>query len=115
MMITGIYTFGLKMHERYIFPVIAILLIAYIYDNKKSILAKFSVLSTAVFINVAQVLALIHIPNDDLIFKICSGLIVAAYIWITVFCFRDAVRSLRDSKVDLMKAADDSMGFSQQE
>jgi Gpi18-like mannosyltransferase len=113
MLITGIYTLGLKMHERYIFPVIAILLIAYIYDNKKSILVKFSIMSTAVFINVAQVLALIHIPKNNLIFIICSGLIVVSYIWITVFCFRYAIISYRDSKVDLMKASDESMGFSE--
>lgn len=115
MLMTGIYAFGLKMHERYIFPVIAILLIAYIYDNKKSILTKFIVMSTAVFINVAQVLALIHIPKKDLIFIVSSGLIVAVYIWITVFCFREVIRSFKDSRVNLMEASDEAMGFSKPE
>ena len=115
MLMTGIYAFGLKMHERYIFPVIAILLIAYIYDNRKSILAKFIVMSTAVFINVAQVLALIHIPRKDLIFIVSSGLVVAAYIWITVFCFKDVIKSYRDSRVNLMEASDEAMGFSKPE
>lgn len=98
-LMTGVYAFGLKMHERYIFPVIVILLIAYIFDNKRSILVKFSVLSTAVFINVAQVLAMIHIPPDDIIFKVSSGLITAVYIWMVVFCFKEVVRSHRESKI----------------
>ncbi len=115
MLMTGIYAFGLKMHERYLFPVIAILIIAYIYDNKKSILAMFSVLSVAVFINTAQVLAVIHIPPDDLLFKITSGVVVAAYIWIVVFCFVEVAKSVRDSKVNLIEASDKAMGFSQPE
>lgn len=98
MLMTGVYAFGLKMHERYIFPVIVILLIAYIYDNKRSILVKFCVLSTAVFINVAQVLVLIHIPPDDLVFKVSSGLVVAVYIWMVVFCFGAVIKSRKQSK-----------------
>jgi len=101
-LMTGVYAFGLKMHERYIFPVIAILLIAYIYDNKRSILVKFGVLSTAVFINVAQVLALIHIPPDDLIFKVSSGLIVLIYIWLVVFSFSEVIKSYRESKIEII-------------
>lgn len=100
MLMTGVYAFGLKMHERYIFPVIVILLIAYIYDNKRSILVKFCVLSTAVFINVAQVLVLIHIPPDNLIFKVSSALVVAVYIWMVVFCFILVIKSYRESKKD---------------
>lgn len=99
MLMTGIYAFGLKMHERYLFPVIAILLIAYIFDNRKSILAMFGVLSTAVFINVAQVLAVIHIPPDDIIFKVSSGVVVVVYIWIGVYCLIEALKSYRESKL----------------
>ncbi|MCD6322426.1 MAG: hypothetical protein J7L77_05310, partial [Clostridiales bacterium] len=112
MLMTGVYAFGLKMHERYLFPVIAILLIAYIYDNKKSILAKFSVLTTAVFINVAQVLAVIHIPPEDLIFKVSSGVVVAVYIWIAVYCFIEAVKSYKDSKINHMETTDEIISFS---
>jgi len=112
MLMTGVYAFGLKMHERYLFPVIAILLIAYIYDNKKSILAKFSVLTTVVFINVAQVLAVIHIPPDDLIFKISSGVVVATYIWIAIYCFIEVVKSNKESKINHVETTDDVMSFS---
>ncbi|MCK5757726.1 MAG: hypothetical protein KAH14_01440 [Clostridiales bacterium] len=112
MLMTGVYAFGLKMHERYLFPVIAILLIVYIYDNKKSILAKFSVLTTAVFINVAQVLAVIHIPPDDLIFKVSSGVVVTVYIWIAVYCFIEAIKSHKESKTNHEETTDEIMSFS---
>lgn len=114
-LMTGIYAFGLKMHERYLFPILAILIIAYIYDNKKRTIAAFSVMSTAVFINTAQVLAVIHIPQDDLLFKITSAVIVAAYIWLVTFGFIDVIKSIRDSKVNLMEASDEAMGFSRPE
>ncbi len=111
MLMTGIYTFGLKMHERYLFPVIVVMIIAYIYDNKDSILAFYSVLTAAVFINMAQVLAVIHIPPDDLIFRITSGVMVAAYIGIVVFCFIEVAKSIKESKINLMEESDKALGF----
>lgn len=99
-LMTGIYAFGLKMHERYLFPVMAVLLIAFIYDNRKSILSQFTILTTAIFINVAQVLAVIHIPPDDIVFRISSAAVVGVYIWMVVVCYKDVVKSYRLSKIE---------------
>ena len=106
MLMTGIFTFGLKMHERYLFPVIVILLIAYIYDKRDSILVMFGVMTTALFINVAQVLVVTHIPPDDLLFKITSGTITASYLGLVIFCFTSVLKSRKDSKVNLREASD---------
>lgn len=111
MMMTGIYALALKMHERYIFPVIVILLLAYIFDNKNSILAMFGVLTAAIFINLGQVLAVIHIPPKDILFRLCSGLVVAVYVWMTVYCFISVIRSVHDSRVNLAEASDEANGF----
>lgn len=95
MLMTGIYALGLKMHERYIFPVIVILLLAYVFDNRNSIFAIFGILGTAVFINIAQVLVRIHIPPEELLFKSISAVVVAVYIGMVVLCAILAKKSRR--------------------
>ncbi|MBN2558604.1 MAG: glycosyltransferase family 39 protein [Clostridia bacterium] len=92
-LMTGIYVLGLKMHERYIVPVIAILLIAYIHDNRSSLMSLFGIISAAAFVNVAQVLAVVHIPPGDLLFRIASGTIAAGYIAMLAICIKSTIDS----------------------
>ncbi|MFO7611172.1 MAG: glycosyltransferase 87 family protein [Clostridia bacterium] len=92
-LMTGIYVLGLKMHERYIVPVIALLLIAYIYDKKSSLLSLFGIISAASFANVAQVLAIVHIPPHDILFRIASGTITAGHLVMLAICIKATIDS----------------------
>jgi Gpi18-like mannosyltransferase len=48
----GAFTFSVKMHERYLFPVIALLLLAFIYIKDKRVILLFAGFSATVFFNI---------------------------------------------------------------
>ena len=64
-LIAGIYVLGPYMHERYLFPVLALLLMAYIIHSDKRLLYVFALFSVTSYINVAQVLFLHFEPSND--------------------------------------------------
>lgn len=80
LLMTGIYALGHKMHERYLFPIMVVLLIGFIYQKRGVIMYVYGLLSTALFINVAQVLAVTHIPKDDVLYRLSSLAVVLSYI-----------------------------------
>ncbi len=86
LLMTGIYALGHKMHERYLFPILAVLLIGFIYQKRGVTMFTYGLLSTALFINVAQVLAIIHIPGDDVLYRLSSLAVVAAYLILVASC-----------------------------
>ncbi len=63
-LIAGIFVLGPYMHERYLFPVLALLLMAYIVHTDKRLLYVFALFSATSYINVAQVLFLHYEPSD---------------------------------------------------
>ncbi len=62
------FAFSIKMHERYAFPVIALLLMAYIYKMDKRILYTFFAASFVVFANCVDVLR-ITLTAEDWVFS----------------------------------------------
>lgn len=80
-MLTGIYTFGVNMHERYMYPVLALLMIAYLLTRRRSIL--WLLVSTSVLqsVNIGLVLANQYLPLDGpvltalSIFSVVNGVI----------------------------------------
>lgn len=57
LLITGIFMLSGKMHERYMFTAIALLVMSYLYTNRKSSYVLFILFSVTQFINTALVLA----------------------------------------------------------
>lgn len=57
-LMTVMYLFGIKMHERYLFPVFLFLLLCYLFTPDKRLLRAFAVTGTAHYLNVAHVLYL---------------------------------------------------------
>ena len=66
----SVYTFGHYMHERYIFPVVILLLFSYLVENKKDILFSNVLLSSAVFLN--EMIAL-YVAKPEVIDTIRMG------------------------------------------
>lgn len=52
LMLTLIFTFGHYMHERYLFPALIFILIAYIYERDRRLLASYIFLTLSLFLNV---------------------------------------------------------------
>lgn len=90
----GLCLLGTKMHERYMLPSIALLLAAYLLENKAEIRHFFGIFSFTAFLNIAYVLFLslqaqpvYHIPRDDVFMITISILNLAALALLTYYCF----------------------------
>ncbi len=87
-LVLGLYTFGLRMHERYMFPALALLLMAYGAYGDRRLLYVFGLLSVPQFMNVALTLQSEHILDPDKLWLIMfSAVNVAAMlylIWVSV-------------------------------
>lgn len=92
-LMTGIYALGHKMHERYLFPVLAILLMGFIYKKRGATIFSYSLLSTALFVNVAQVLAVTHIPKEDILYRLSSLAVLVSYLVLISVCIVRSVKS----------------------
>ncbi len=58
LLLFGVFTFGVKMHERYLFPALVLFFAAYLYRRDKRILTLGIMMSVLHFINVAYLYAL---------------------------------------------------------
>jgi len=96
MLMTGLYTLGHKMHERYLFPIMAILVIGILYQENKEELPIYGLISAAIFVNVAQVLAVIHIPPDDILFRASSLAVIVSYVMMLTVSVIRCVKSSRE-------------------
>lgn len=90
----GLCLLGTKMHERYILPSLALLLVAYLLENQAGIRHCFSIFSFTAFLNIGYVLFLAlqpqpiyHIPQDDVFMITVSVLNLAAFVLLTYYCF----------------------------
>jgi Gpi18-like mannosyltransferase len=82
-LMTGIFVLGPKMHERYIFPVIAILLMSYVYEGGIEGISFAGIIGVAAFVNCAQVLSVIYIPAKNPVFITSSLIMTLCYIAMT--------------------------------
>ncbi len=90
----GLCLLGTKMHERYMLPSIALLLAAYLLENKAGIRHFFGIFSFTAFLNIGYVLFLslqgqpvYHIPQDDVFMITISVLNLAAFLLLIYYCF----------------------------
>lgn len=92
LIITGVYLLSSKMHERYIFPVLMLLLIAYLLSARNELLVLYTGFTVTAFINILQVFTLSQseiywVPANDIILKAISllNLILMAATFFIVF------------------------------
>ncbi len=89
----GICTIGSGIHERYLFPALALILVSYIYFREKSLLYLFVSLSALHYFNVASVLFLHNKPetyftSKDSIFILGCLAMVALFIVFVVTIYK---------------------------
>jgi len=86
--IISVFMLTTKMHERYMFPAIALCLVWYIFSKDKRALTIFAVFSSTHFINVAYVLDRsaieggLFIPSTSVVLGIVSFINLLLYVWI---------------------------------
>ncbi|MGI6175295.1 MAG: phospholipid carrier-dependent glycosyltransferase [Christensenellales bacterium] len=85
-MITGIYVLGHYMHERYNFPVLLLLILAYIEMRDKRLIALFAGFSATQLVNAAIVLEKMHFDSADPILLIGSAINILLFIYLCVVC-----------------------------
>ena len=83
-MLSGIYTFGVNMHERYMFPVLVLLLVAYILTKRRSTLWLLLSSSVVQSLNIGLVLANQYLPPSGWVLTLLSVLSVINGVLILV-------------------------------
>lgn len=90
-MLSGIFTFGHYMHERYLFPILLLLFLAFLCYNDKRLFLVYGLFSSAMAIN--TVAAFIIVDNQsarnacyDILMKAGSCITVAAFLIFAVLC-----------------------------
>ncbi|MCL1796383.1 MAG: phospholipid carrier-dependent glycosyltransferase, partial [Clostridia bacterium] len=88
LMYIGLYAFGVMMHERYLFPVLLLLVFAYIQKPDWRVLLMLAGFSLTLFINCAVVLRDMHLQLGvgflPGLISLCNILLAAVGVWIAV-------------------------------
>jgi dolichyl-phosphate-mannose-protein mannosyltransferase len=80
----GVFVLGVRMHERYMFPALALLLLAYVLYRDKRLLTIFILYSASHFVNVAMVLNHQHLLQEHFaVTFIFSAVNLALLAWLT--------------------------------
>ncbi len=88
--ISLMFTFSARMHERYMFPVLLLLILAFLYEPRKEIAVSYIILSGIHLINVAHVLFFFDAATydwDSIIPNVCGFmlLVCTGYVIYTAF------------------------------
>lgn len=88
-MISGVFVLSSRMHERYLYPVLALLLLAFIYIKDKRLLYLFAAFTLTISLNTHSVLFRMissgypHVPANDGLLTIVSLINVLLFIYLT--------------------------------
>ena len=89
--VTCVFMFSVRMHERYIFPAMLLLVLCYGVRQRKEIYILYIILSAAAFYNIAHVLFFYDVNNFDRL-EPSALLISAGMLAVTVYMFYVAVK-----------------------
>lgn len=88
----GVFTLAHNMHERYLFPAIPLLVMAYIELRDKRVLACAAGFTVTLLFNAGTVLSLGNIPADDIVLRLASGVQVLLFAYFAWVCYDVCVR-----------------------
>jgi dolichyl-phosphate-mannose-protein mannosyltransferase len=85
---SGAFIFSSRMHERYMFPVLALALLAFVYLKDKRLTYVFAVLTITNFTNINTILYRMltfnnpHVPAEDMLMRLTSFINVLVFIYL---------------------------------
>lgn len=97
--ITGVFVLSSRMHERYLFSVIAILILAYIYFQEKRLLYFVLGFSGTIFLNTQIVLDRMlalgnpHVPPENLAMRVISLVNVLLFVYLFYVIYDITIKS----------------------
>ncbi|BBF42044.1 hypothetical protein lbkm_0726 [Lachnospiraceae bacterium KM106-2] len=93
------FTFSVRMHERYLFPALILILIAFLYKPNKHLLVSFGLLSVAHFYNVAYVYLTYpdHFDWDDKTPNHASVIMVLVVMYFLFIVYRYYFKNKKDN------------------
>ncbi|MCR5793080.1 MAG: phospholipid carrier-dependent glycosyltransferase [Lachnospiraceae bacterium] len=111
-LMTVVFALSVRMHERYIYPVIAVLLIAYIFKPVKELFVSFVAVSAVAFLNSSYVLYMMDEEGFDpnvLTARIIAALLLLVFAYLTY----STVKILfdKESKTDKATVSKDRYGW----
>lgn len=112
MLIAGVFVLSSKMHERYIFPVLLLLLLACSISANKKLLFIYSGFTITAFINILQVFTLSQkdiywVPANDLVLKVISFLnlvLMAATFILIITCNHETTNNASFKRVKIQSS-----------
>ncbi len=105
----GVFVLGVRMHERYMFPALALLLLAYILYSDKRLLTIFVLYSASHFVNVAMVLNHQHLLQEHFaVTFIFSALNLALFAWLAAVCWDISAGRIKKGKIMAESSQSDS-------
>lgn len=117
LLIGGIFCFSTHMHERYLYPIVGLLLFAYIYETKRETLYLWTGFSYVHYMNVAHVLYFYdssHFSSKAPVPIFLSLLTVACYVWMVRLLLRkkedSALQTNSDSELIKKTAETENRG-----
>lgn len=85
--IGGIFTFGHNMHERYLFPILACLLVTYLYKPTKRLLQYFSVFTLTALLNMCLVIYYTHVYATNTFALIVAIIQVISFVMLCWYSY----------------------------
>lgn len=104
--ITAMFTLAAKMHERYVFPALALLICAFAYQKDKRILLSFCMLSIGQFLNTAAMLYEniergSTAPPDGAFVPIVCLINIATFIYLAYITFGSKAHAASETTADI--------------
>jgi Gpi18-like mannosyltransferase len=90
--IAGVFTFSVGMHERYLFPAVALAVLAFIYLNDRRFLILAIGFSITSYINISLVLFSLNSATFNILLMITSSFNVVLVIYLVKILFKSAIK-----------------------
>jgi len=100
LLITMLFTFAGKMHERYMFPSLLLLLAAWVKAKDKRLMYMFGFFTLTQFSNIVLTLANRHLPADNMLVRLISIATVAGCIYMMWYGWKNAHGTLIEPAID---------------
>ena len=98
------FMFSIKMHERYVFPALALLAVAYIHKRDKRLLLLFAGFSVTLFVNCADILNVYSNNMDYGLIRESLPAVSAVNVFLTLFLIYAALSSRSGGSADTAPA-----------
>lgn len=103
LLICLMFTFSARMHERYMFPAMILLLLAFLYEPRKETMISYIILSAIHFVSVTQVLFFFDAANydwDSKLPNVCGFILLVCIGYLIYNTFKCYMKSWKEEEAE---------------